>query len=170
MIIRQATQKDAHAIATVQVSSWRAAYRGIVPDRHLDALDSERSATAWSDILATPDLPVAVCEVDGGVVAFVSLSASRDEDESSESVAEIAALYVAPEVWRCGCGRKLCAWGFEATRARGFDELTLWVLEENAAGRQFWEAMGFRADGTSASVEMGEGQSVQKVRYRSALA
>ena len=73
-------------------------------------------------------------------------------------------------MWRRGYGRELCAWAFEATRARGFDEMALWVLEENAAGRQFWEGMGFRADGTSAPVEMGEGQSVQKVRYRRALA
>jgi len=104
-------------------------------------------------------------------VAFVSLSASCDEDESSKHVAEIMALYVAPEMWRRGCGRELCAWAIDATRAHRFEEMTLWVLEQNAAGWQFWERMGFRADGTSASVDMGEEeQTVRKVRYRNTLA
>jgi len=54
MIIRQATQEDAPGIASVQVSSWRAAYRRIVPDRHLDALDPRENVPMWTEVLAIP--------------------------------------------------------------------------------------------------------------------
>ncbi len=40
-MIRPATDADAAAIRAVQIQSWREAYRGIVPDSYLDALDPE---------------------------------------------------------------------------------------------------------------------------------
>ena len=42
--VRDAQIEDAPAIARVHVDTWRSAYRGIVPDDHLDAMSYERSA------------------------------------------------------------------------------------------------------------------------------
>ena len=37
--VRHMNQSDASAIARVRAESWRAAYRGIVPDAFLDGMD-----------------------------------------------------------------------------------------------------------------------------------
>ncbi|MEU6929538.1 hypothetical protein AB0A05_10295 [Streptomyces sp. NPDC046374] len=39
MPIREAAPSDAAAVAAVHIRSWRAAYRGLVPDAYLDSLD-----------------------------------------------------------------------------------------------------------------------------------
>ncbi|GAA4247772.1 hypothetical protein [Dactylosporangium darangshiense] len=52
--IRPATVEDAGAVAAVHVGSWRAAYRGIVPQEHLDGLDVARGTEILRRHLAGP--------------------------------------------------------------------------------------------------------------------
>jgi hypothetical protein len=49
--IRDAIVSDAQAIASVRVSSWRAAYRGLLPDDVLAGLSVAARRRSWSDIL-----------------------------------------------------------------------------------------------------------------------
>jgi len=51
VMVRRATPADAAGIARVHVDAWRATYRGIVPDEHLDALSYEGRQGMWSRIL-----------------------------------------------------------------------------------------------------------------------
>ena len=55
--IREATASDASGIARVHVDAWRATYRGIVPDAHLDAMSHVRSELRWCERLTAPDAP-----------------------------------------------------------------------------------------------------------------
>lgn len=50
---------------------------------------------------------------------------------------------------------------------RGLAGCTLWVLEENAPARRFYERLGMRTDGGR---RMYPGTAVPEVRYRLALA
>ena len=47
MTVRRAEPSDAGAIAEVRVSSWRSAYRGLLPDSLLDALSVPDIASRW---------------------------------------------------------------------------------------------------------------------------
>jgi hypothetical protein len=49
--LRDATPADAHAIANVLVQSWRAAYRGLLPDDVLAGLSIPDREQFWSDAL-----------------------------------------------------------------------------------------------------------------------
>jgi hypothetical protein len=42
--LRRATPEDAAALAAVEVSCWRAAYRGLIPDAYLDGLSEAKKA------------------------------------------------------------------------------------------------------------------------------
>ncbi|MER7540169.1 GNAT family N-acetyltransferase [Streptomyces sp. NPDC097704] len=161
MSIREALPEDAAALAVVHVLSWRAAYRGLVPDPYLDALDTEERAAVWHDRLTAPDRPtVLVATGDGGrVVAFSCFRPCPD------GTAELAALYALPEVWGAGVGRALMAATTEALVAAGFRTAALWVLAGNARGRRFYEAAGWRPDGTTAREETG-GRVLEELRYR----
>ncbi|MFF9425409.1 GNAT family N-acetyltransferase [Streptomyces sp. NPDC014746] len=163
MILRAARPDDAAALASVHVLSWRAAYRDLVPGPHLDALDVDERAAVWRDRLTAPDRPSVLLATDdeGRAVAFSCFRACHDE----EFTAELAALYALPEAWGTGVGRALLSASAEALVAGGFRTAALWVFAGNARARRFYEAAGWRADGTSAWEETG-GRLLEELRYR----
>ena len=94
--IRLASPDDATAIAKVRVDSWRATYRGMIPDGYLDGMTVEAIAAIWERILTAPPNPTHtfVAEKDGEVVGFASgmmLAEPRHDVD-----AELTGLYVVP--------------------------------------------------------------------------
>jgi GNAT superfamily N-acetyltransferase len=79
--------------------------------------------------------------------------------------AEVYAIYVLPDFWREGAGRALLATAVDHWQARGATTLVLWVLEANARGRAFYEAMGWQPDGGRQSIDLG-GFATTEIRYR----
>lgn len=61
--------------------------------------------------------------------------------------AELYALYVAPACWSTGAGRALLGRVLEEAQADGYPRIVLWVLEQNARARRFYERSGFRRRG-----------------------
>lgn len=126
------------------MASWRHAYRGLLPDDYLEKLsvdEREAQRLAWfAD--PRPGSGVLVAEGDAGrVVAFATFGPSRDDGAPTGS-AEVPAIYVDPADVGKGIGRELLAATTAALRRAGFTRATLWVLEENASARRFYERVG----------------------------
>ena len=135
--VRTARLDDAEAMGRIHVESWQAAYVGVVPQAHLDALDAEVVGIA----LVVPD---------------------RDGEDG---VGEITIIYVHPSAWGIGAGYALMAECEAELRRRGFAEAVLWVLEDNPRARRFYERQGWRADGGRKVEEIG-GVDLAEIRYR----
>ena len=161
--IRHATPADCRRIAEIQTDGWKAAYRGILPDDYLDGLQSEPRIAVWERFVRSEPGEMFVAAADGGIAGFCHLIPSRDPDAGR--TAEIAAIYVDPGRWKKGHGSALCRAAIASAGQQGFDHLTLWVLEGNAAGRRFYERMGLRPDGARKSEER-PGFVLEEVRYR----
>jgi GNAT superfamily N-acetyltransferase len=162
--IRRAAPDDATALARVHVDSWRAAYRGLVPDSRLDGLDYERRATRFRErLLDKGPSETYVIERDGEIFGFVTLGACRDPDVEPERVGEIWGIYLAQQHWRQGTGTLLCRFAEQVLASRGYGEIKLWVLAGNSRARRFYEAMGFKADGASKMLDLGA--PLEAVRY-----
>jgi ribosomal protein S18 acetylase RimI-like enzyme len=140
--VRPARPSDAPAIARVHVATWRAAYRGIVPQTFLDAMDEAKRADRWSGILRGAESATLVAETLRGVVGFVSVGPARGW--SGPETGEVWALYVEPERQRRGVGAALWRAGMEELARQGRRGTMLWVLARNASGRAFYEKMGGR--------------------------
>jgi len=165
--LRRATGADAAAVAAMHVRAWQAAYRGIIPDPFLDGLDAGSRASRYSFDRSGPGDPATWITVDGDdVVGMVCVSPSRDED--LPELGEVRALYVAPDRWRSGAGSALMAKAERLLTDAGFTEAFLWVLEDNARGRRFYEAAGWDADGRTKTAGIG-GRELVEVRYRKTL-
>jgi len=181
-LIRRAHAADAHAIAEIVVRGWQTAYRGILPDHFLAGLSVGAREIAWRMRLESDDDgrdAIWVAEVAGAAIGFVSCGPPRDEDMQNRDcacngqsqrrrrwlAAEIYAIYVDPTSWRSGTGRALLETATTHLYARGATTLVLWVLEQNANGRAFYEAMGWRPDGKRQILDLG-GFKVPEVRYR----
>ncbi|MEU8545096.1 GNAT family N-acetyltransferase [Streptomyces sp. NPDC048717] len=165
--IRHARPSDAAAIAGVHVRSWRAAYRDLLPAPYLDSLDPVARAVAWHERLSDPGGPVVlVAEGEAGAVeAFVSFRARHGGAAPDAVTAELSALYAVPEAWGRGIGRALLAAAVAAMRAAGFRTAGLWVFEDNARARAFYEAAGWRPDGEAVTEETG-GRELRELSYR----
>ncbi|RYD45215.1 MAG: GNAT family N-acetyltransferase [Verrucomicrobiaceae bacterium] len=159
----KATLADGKRIAEIQVAGWKAGYRGILPDGFLDRLNPEPRASMWERFIQTEEGLMLVARSFSELVGFCHLIPSRDAD--GEHRAEIAALYVHPDHWRSGCGRRLFEVALASAAEQGYAGITLWVLTENSRGRGFYEAMGMQPDGAM-KVEDGPGCALHEVRYR----
>jgi ribosomal protein S18 acetylase RimI-like enzyme len=169
VVVRPAVAADAAAIAHVHVTSWRAAYTGLLPEQYLERLSVYERERTWRRRIdgVRPDETILVAERAGAVVGFTSAGTTRDRDADPRSVGEVYAVYLLPEAWGGGAGRRLLERAVAVLAESGFDDAVLWVLETNARARGFYEHLGWRADGSSKQERFGE--PVIEVRYRLSL-
>lgn len=174
--IRPATPADGPGIAFVRVTTWRAAYRGIIAQATLDGLDIFAEGVRVSESLAQPwpgsaNFVAEVAPVEAppaGVgdprfpsparIAGFARCGPRRAEEAAEGLSrfapetaaytgELYALYVLPEYQHLGLGRGL----FQAARGwlaeQGHRGMILYALRDNAPARRFYEARGGRLAG-----------------------
>ena len=168
MIIRRSTVEDAGAIATIHVSAWQVAYRGVVPAQFLDALSVAERETRWRERLRDGAPAVWVATDDDVVRGWICVGKSRDADADA-TTAELWAIYVDPRHWRQGFGRGLWTEAAQHLAASGFRNVTLWVLQQNRDAVRFYAAAGFDIDPSyEKTVDLG-GAKLSAVRLRHAL-
>ena len=137
-----------------------------MPDDFLDGLDVEKRTNMWRELTQDPDKIIFIGEyTEDNIVGFSALGSSRDPD-ANPSTAEVSAIYVHPEKWGKGIGRALLSASLGEVRKRGFDQLTLWVLEANQRARTFYESFGFIQDGAVKDDDHWKNFTIREIRYR----
>jgi GNAT superfamily N-acetyltransferase len=170
--IRRAGVEDVPAAARLHVRSWQAAYRGQLPQSFLDRLDDDipRREEIWRRIVLSPASETEqlwVTVEDEAIRGFLYLCPTRDED-ADEETGELGAIYLDPDYWGRGIGKRLMEKATEELKALGFKQATLWVLDTNERARSFYEGIGWRADGASKKEQAGP-VTLNEVRYRTSL-
>jgi ribosomal protein S18 acetylase RimI-like enzyme len=171
MEIRAARVADAARMGEVHVRSWQAAYRGQMPQDHLDTLDPARSARMWERRLAAVDWTRGGCLVaadEAGVAGFADFGPARDDDADPALTGQVTAIYLAPAAWSTGCGRALMTGALVHLAGAGYQDATLWVLDTNARARSFYAKAGFAADG-AVKLDERDGFTLRELRYRRPL-
>ena len=126
-IIRALRPQDSRLeVSAIYEESWRWAYRGIVPQAYLDALPPGR----WAAFIDTPGIYTLVADDGGALAGTASFCASRFPEY--EGMGEIVSLYLREPYAGRGLGRALLKAAAAALAALGFEDIFLWVLEENA--------------------------------------
>lgn len=162
--VRTATADDAAGIAAAHVEAWQATYRGLVPQALLDGLSVERRTEQWQETIRSRAADVRVAADPGGHVGgFVATGPSRDGD-AADSVGELFAIYLHPQLWHHGLGSRLHAVATKALAGRAV-EATLWVLDGNTRARAFYERKLWQPDGSVKLDTVGDVE-VHEVRYR----
>jgi ribosomal protein S18 acetylase RimI-like enzyme len=125
------------------VDTWRAAYRGIVPDAHLDGLSYDESKRLWQDAIATGDGRVFVAEDEGEIFGFASGGPrKRFSRELREYEGELQTVYVLPSHKSVGAGRQLVGAVARYLTEQRVNSMLLWVFADNQAARGFYESLG----------------------------
>lgn len=157
--LRDATPADAHAIATVNVRSWRAAYRGLLPDDVLAGLSVHDREQFWSNPLTARPVhtSIVVAAIADTIVGFAATGPPLvPDDRADPTLGDLYALYLDPDVWRRGIGTQLHAAALDRLRACGFTHTGLWVLDTNERALRFYDRQGWIDTGRT-QVDRGPG-------------
>lgn len=163
MTVRLATPDDADAIERVRTDTWRAAYRGHMPDAVLDGLSYD-GARRRALMVAMPHERFAlVAEHGREVVGFCLGGPARVSD--GERRGEVYAIYVLPAHQGHGHGAALLRAGARELAERDLGGMIVWVLRENSAARRFYERMGGRYLAGADTMREIEGATVTESAY-----
>jgi len=164
VLIREARPGDERDVAALHIRSWQGAYRGLLPDEHLDALQVDERAARYSFGSLDPDAPDTILAVEhDAICGFATTGPSRDDD--ARGLGELYALYVDPPAWGKGIGRMLLAQAVAGMRAQGYEDAILWVLTGNEPAERFYRADGWVRDGAR-RWEEPYGVRSRVIRYR----
>jgi ribosomal protein S18 acetylase RimI-like enzyme len=169
--VRAATITDAPEVAAIHARSWHAAYQGLLPQDFFDKLVRADGTERWERTLRTSEWPKAgvIVAVPGPeMVGFARFAPTRDEDQDTALVAEIRQIYIAPEAWGKGVGKRLMTTALARLAAAGYAQATLWVLDTNGRARRFYERCGWLPDGAARSTDR-YGFPIADMRYRKSL-
>jgi GNAT superfamily N-acetyltransferase len=175
--VRPARPDDVGEIARIQLTTWRVAYKRLLPRHVLDQLDEEWIAQQWHESIAHPPSPrhrvlVGVEQADevptGSTPAYVvGFAASGPADEAAlapdedhtalgEDVVAITDLLVEPRWGRRGHGSRLLAASVDLWRTDGFATAVAWTFAVDRVTGGFLEGAGWRPDGRSRALDVDD--------------
>jgi GNAT superfamily N-acetyltransferase len=135
---------------TPSPASWRAAYRGLLPDDVLAGLSIPDRERFWSEALTAraPRTSAVVATIAGDVVGFAATGPPLvPADRADPTLGDLYALYFDPEVWRRGIGGRLHAAALDRLGACGFTHAGLWILDTNERALRFYLRHGWTDTG-----------------------
>jgi GrpB-like predicted nucleotidyltransferase (UPF0157 family)/GNAT superfamily N-acetyltransferase len=165
--VRAAEESDAAAIAAVHVRSWRAAYRGVLPDALLDGLSVSEREESWRALLGAGGgrwLTLVAADPGGDLRGFCSVATPSADAGAGQRTAEIGSLYVDPACWRQGLAGAMLETALRDLTQDGWREVILWVLPENRAALAFYDRFGFTVEQGVEKIEQRSGRPVIRLR------
>jgi ribosomal protein S18 acetylase RimI-like enzyme len=138
--VRKGKTADAAAVADTFRQSWLQAYRGIIPQAHLDDMIRRRGPDWWANVIRSGDSLV-VIEAGRALVGYSTLGFSRTRGPYQ---GEIYELYIQPIHQGLGLGEHLfeaCRHGLDQRRLKG---LIVWALADNSMATDFYWRRGGR--------------------------
>ena len=159
IMLRKASESDRLELGKIYCSSWKEAYRNILPEAFLNSLTPECCAPK-----SVKSINNFILEENGTAAGLVNFGAPRETDTENRTLGELRLLYVLPEFWDKGIGRKLFGAAEEELRSVGYAGFYLWVLSGNIKARSFYEKMGMLDTGTEKSILLA-GKKLAEVKY-----
>ena len=144
--IRKAIVSDASAIAAININTWKIAYKGIIPQSHLDSLSINDKIPRWEKAINDlaenkKNLYVAEISIFNGkeIIGFSMGGPSHFEDYKIDG--DLHAIYILPKYWKQGIGTLLFNSVIKFFISMNYKTMIIWALKENSAG-DFYLKMG----------------------------
>ncbi|MDE6530624.1 MAG: GNAT family N-acetyltransferase [Lachnospiraceae bacterium] len=150
---------DRLAISRIYEESWKFAYKDIIPESYLESIP----AGCWASNIEKEGMNTLVLIEDGMFIGTSSYCKSRFSDFSD--LGEIVSIYFLPQYIGKGYGKLLLDAVIEELGQLGFDEIFLWVLEDNLRARKFYEKAGFTPSGNYLNDNIG-GKDLREMQYK----
>jgi ribosomal protein S18 acetylase RimI-like enzyme len=151
---------DAAELAAMHLQALRETYAAQMPESFFAAVDLTALADTWR---AAPSVgtDVTLALLDTAIVGFVA--SGEGHGPALPQMGEVYDIYVLARAQRRGIGRRLMAHAAKALAARGLTAAGLWVVEDNAPARRFYEALQGRPFKTR--VDSMAGRTLRGIAY-----
>ena len=149
---------DRMEISKLYEESWKCTYKGIIPQDYLDSISNGH----WSSTLDNPNWKTLICIDNGRIVGTSSFCKSRFEQ--FRDWGEVISIYLLPNYIGKGYGKALMKSTISELKKQGYENIFLWVLEENSRARHFYEQFGFSPTEDFLDDNIG-GKELREVRY-----
>jgi GNAT superfamily N-acetyltransferase len=153
--VRPASPTDVDALAAVELHTALTAYAHIFPPEAPTPTRDEFT-TRWEARLSRVPTGVGifVAEVGDEVVGLVMADPTPEVDDDAHRHGHLRALYVHPDHWHQGLGRRLHDTAREYLRVARpqLRTLTLWVMENNTVARTRYESWGWHPTPTTQEI------------------
>ncbi len=166
LVIRPYAPNDASAVAIVHVHTWQQAYRGIIDDDILDALEVNAYKKRWQDSYGRHNgdalRGTLVAVTNNEIFGFLSYGPARDAN--SQIPTEIYGINILKPYWGIGVGYALFDEARKKMRAFKERETYLWVLADNDHAKTAYDRWGGRNTGITKTITIG-GQALVEQRF-----
>jgi GNAT superfamily N-acetyltransferase len=188
--VRVAQPDESDEIARIQLTTWRVAYRRLIPRTVLDQLDAEWLSQRWREAITSPPTPghrvlVAVEQHErptatepaqayrvgfaaSGPADDAALAADENHNALGDEVVAVTELLVEPRWGRRGHGSRLLAASVEHWRADGYTTAVAWAFRDDAATVGFLTSAGWAPDGAARALDVDD-LLVPQIRLRTSL-
>lgn len=165
LTLREATEGDARALASVFIEAWREGYRGVVDDDIIDGLTHTEVASWLAGVVSDTSATTLVAErADGEIVGFTRFG----DDDDDPATGHLFALYVAPHAAGRGVGRLLLERVISDLDPQSQRSITLWVFEANERAQRLYRAAGFEPNGRRRIEDEYRAHEIQMCRANAA--
>lgn len=151
-------EDDLLALSNIYESSWKSAYKGIIPQAYLDGIPKGR----WASIVTKEGMHSLVVIRNGRMIGTACFCRSRWKAYSAWG--EIVSIYFLPDETGKGYGKQLLKKCMEELNRFGFEKILLWVLEDNTNARAFYEKNGMHCSSEFREDQIG-GKKLREVMY-----
>ena len=134
IVIRNAEKEDVRQISEILVEDWQKAYRGIMDDDFLDAMNADQRY----EIEVKRYQKYVVAANGDEVLGYAWLEMAGDGGADCE----IIALYVRYSKRNNGIGKLLFQYAMKYFTESGKKKMIIWCLKENKEARRFYEKAG----------------------------
>jgi ribosomal protein S18 acetylase RimI-like enzyme len=151
VVLRQGEPADIEPVIAV----WRAATTARGGGRPLPP-EHETRVRAY---LQQPDAFLLVADAAGTPVGLALGMQGRADDGAGPPVpglCHIGMVFVAPDHWGAGIGRRIVDAVLAEARVRGYARVQLWTHADNLRAQRLYEGRGFRRSGREQNDDLGE--------------
>ncbi len=142
--IHRAVKGDKNALAYIQTESWKAAFRGIVPDGLLaEYTDITKATEMYRKLLDFGKGNGYILEIGGKPHCIAFWDSTREA--GMPGYAELICIHSLKENWHRGYGSRMIDKVLSDVRSAGYSKIMLWVFKENKRAIGFYESKGFVA-------------------------
>ncbi len=145
-------------ISKIYESSWKYAYKDIIPQEYLNSIPTGQ----WAAHISENGMKSLILTENGMKIGTASFCKSRWE--KFNDFGEIVSIYFLPDYIGKGYGKLLLRKCIDELKRNGFCNVLLWVLEDNHSARKFYEKNGFICSEIFMEDNIG-GKNIREVMY-----
>jgi len=188
--VRVARPDDVVDIARIQLTTWKVAYRRLIPRTVLDQLNVEWLSEQWNGAVTAPPTPehrvlMAIEQAErptpsepaqayrvgfaaSGPADGTTLAPDENHNALGDRVVAFTELMVEPRWGRRGHGSRLLAASVNHWTTDGYRTAVAWVFRDDVATVKFLTSAGWAPDGAARALDVDD-LLVPQIRLRTEL-